>query len=87
MSWTTILLIIGAVAIMLLMHRVGRGGHGEARAHASGEPSTEDYPRRRRRDTSQAALGTAEHCEHAGHASHERAGRGAPDPRRRHGCC
>lgn len=91
MSTTTILLIVGGVAIMLLMHRVGHGAHGSA-AHAgahgpaAGEPDAIDGTVTRPGPGSpESSQGTED--EHQGHAAAVEDDKSTEKPKTRHGCC
>jgi hypothetical protein len=94
MSATTILLIVGGVAIMLLMHGVGRGvAHGHsahAGGHAAGGSDAVGAPEASGSGvTNPGGPGSAgaTEDEQQAHGDHAQDQPSAEQPKRRHGCC
>lgn len=87
MNITTLLLIVGAVAIVLLMHRFGHAGdHGDSATHA-GEHAPHGSGAGRELVASGGAATSDEPLADGDHGKQPAEDRPVERPRKRHGCC
>lgn len=86
MSTTSIVLIVVAVAVMFLMHRVGHGAH----AQAHGGSSSGGHVHGAQQISAAQVTSSGEELEHGQHEGQTDEGQTTSDQHdqhRRHGCC